>query len=440
MRASVSITIRVAVATGWLLLGCAPQPTAPEPTEGHRRMLAELAEISERALEDNPFVGQGLATRLRQDLAGITPDLSVPRRWLIHIELARHELRLGNEQVALDHYLEANRLMHASTEQVPVDKFLRTMLETGVAYMRIAESRNCVAHHTERSCIFPIEGDGVHVEPESSRAATEYFLRALARSRPGSPPHLKARWLLNVAHMTLGSYPDGVPAAYRIPPEKFDSDESFPRFSDIAPGLGLNTTDLAGGAVVEDFDGDDWLDVMVSTSDPSGQLHYFRNNGNGGYADRTREAGLVGQLGGLNMIHADYDNDGRPDVLVIRGGWWRDWGRHPNSLLRNQGDGTFSDVTFESGLGQVHYPSQTAAWADYDNDGDLDLFAGNETDLQINPSFDFTGSERPFNVRAPCQLFRNDGDGTFTDVAAAAGVENLRYAKSVVWGDYDNDR
>ena len=81
-------------------------------------------------------------------------------------------------------------------------------------------------------------------------------------------------------------------------------------------------------------------------------------------------------------------------------------------------------MTFEAGLGEAHYPSQTAAWSDYDNDGDLDLYVGNEWTPML---------------AAPSQLFRNNGDGTFTDVAAAAGVANRRRAKSVVWGDYDGD-
>jgi hypothetical protein len=108
--------------------------------------------------------------------------------------------------------------------------------------------------------------------------------------------------------------------------------------------------------------------------------------------------------------------------------------------LRNNGRGTFTDVTFEAGLGEVHYPTQTAAWADYDNDGDLDLYVGNETDIDASRAVDYTGGDLPFNVRAPCQLFRNEGDGTFTDVASEAGVENLAYTKAVVWGDYDGDR
>ncbi len=125
----------------------------------------------------------------------------------------------------------------------------------------------------------------------------------------------------------------------------------------------------------------------------------------------------------MNAVQADYDNDGDVDVLVLRGAWWSASGRHPNSLLRNDG-GRFTDVTYAAGLGAKNYPTQTAAWADYDNDGDLDCYVGNESDPEC-PS--------------PGQLFQNQGDGTFVDVAGAAGVSNDRYAKGVVWGDFDED-
>jgi len=412
--------------------------TLAEMPAGHRRMVELLAEVATAAKSENPFIGEARTLRMRKELEAVTPEYGIPRTWLVRIELAKQELRIGNEAAAIEHYEEANRLMQASESQVPLDKQLRTLLETGVAYMRVAESKNCVAHHTSDSCIFPITGGGVHVDPEASSNAARYFERAAKLAPQGSWPWIKARWLLNIAHMTLGSYPAGVPQRFLIPPSTFDSEQPFPRFKEIAPQLGLSSFDLAGGAVVEDFDGDELLDIVVSTWDAEGQMRYYRNSGDGRFEERTAEAGLTGLLGGLNMIHADYDNDGDPDLLVLRGGWWRRWGTHPNSLLRNEGDGSFVDVTFDAGLGGVHYPTQTAGWADYDADGDLDLYVGNETDLNVDASVNYSGEQGP-HVRAPSQLFRNNGDGTFTDVASAAGVENLLYAKGVSWGDYDND-
>ena len=224
--------------------------------------------------------------------------------------------------------------------------------------------------------------------------------------------------------MTLGDYPDRVPPASLIPPAAFDSDADIKRFVDAAPRLGLSLRGHhAGGSVMEDFDGDGLLDLMVSSVGLRDQLRLFRNNGDGTFTERTAAAGLTGEVGGLNLVHADYDNDGHPDVLVLRGGWWKKGGRFPNSLLRNNGDGTFEDVTEEAGLLSFH-PTQTAAWADYDNDGFLDLFIGNE-------------SER--GDPHPCELYHNNRDGTFTNRSVDLGDPDLGYVKGVAWGDFNND-
>jgi hypothetical protein len=91
-----------------------------------------------------------------------------------------------------------------------------------------------------------------------------------------------------------------------------------------------------------------------------------------------QQRGRISRLDrGANLVAGDYENDGAADLLVLRAAWLDRDGAHPKSLLHNDGHGVFTDV-LESGLGDVHYPSQTAAWADYDNDGDLDLYVGNE--------------------------------------------------------------
>jgi hypothetical protein len=174
---------------------------------------------------------------------------------------------------------------------------------------------------------------------------------------------------------------------------------------------------------MEDFDGDGLLDLMVSSSGPEDQLLFFHNNGDGTFTDRTREAGLTGETGGLNIVAADYDNDGHPDLLVLRGGWWGEHGKYPMSLLQNLGKGTFEDVTERAGLLSFH-PRQTAAWADFDGDGWLDLYVGNESD----PKYPH-----------PCQLFHNNHDGTFTEVAAPNHLADMGFVKGVAWGDFNND-
>jgi hypothetical protein len=125
------------------------------------------------------------------------------------------------------------------------------------------------------------------------------------------------------------------------------------------------------------------------------------------------------------MTQADYDNDGLVDVLVLRGGWLKTEGRFPMSLLHNEGGGRFQDVTRAAGLFHLA-PTQTATWLDYDGDGWLDLYVGNETAKD---------SPEPH----PCELFHNNHDGTFTNVARETGVDVVGYVKGVVSGDYNND-
>ena len=219
-----------------------------------------------------------------------------------------------------------------------------------------------------------------------------------------NPDDLTARWLLNIAYMTLGEYPDQVPPQWLIEPSLFASEYDIGHFSDIAPFLRLDLVSLAGGSIMDDFDNDGFLDLMISAWGLHDQLRYFRNQGDGTFSERTREAGLTGITGGLQLVHADFDNDGWLDFLAVRGAWQGIDGLHPNSLVRNQGDGTFADVTEAAGLLSFH-PTQTAAWADVDSDGLLDLFVGNET---------FPG----LNDVHPGELFHNQGDGTFVEKAA----------------------
>ncbi len=389
---------------------------------GHDRMLELLADIAARTPDEHPYLGTQFQRQHRQELARLGDR--APAR--LHLSAGMAELYLGNEREAIALLEAAERGIEAGSIQGDPATLSEIRFSLGVAYMRLGETENCCEAHTAESCILPIRGGGLHGRPEGSSNAAEYFI-AFLKNPPNDYWHLAAMWLLNIAHMTLDTYPDEVPARYRLPPDRFQPERDFPKFRNIAPDLGLDTFSLAGGAIADDFTGDGYLDIVVSTWDTReelGQIRFFVNNGDGTFTERTDEAGLTGILGGLNLMHADYNNSGHLDVLVLRGAWLGEAGRHPNSLLRNDGDGTFTDVTIEAGLAEVHYPTQTAAWADFNNNGWLDLYIGNET----TPGVD-----------APGQLFRNNGDGTFTDIASEAGVENNRMAKSVASGDFNGN-
>ncbi len=413
-RGCVAVGVGLAVAAH-----AAPVALAEVPADGHQRALALLAEIARTARDTNVYTGDAQARAFRTLVADPRFSASPQLHWRQLRALAYHELRLGNSEEAVHDLTAASALVPQLGATVRPEEVDRAQLELAVAFLRWGESRNCVARHTSDSCILPIGAAGVHQDQEGSRRGIAELEALLARR----PDHLVARWLFNIAYMTLGEYPESVPPVHRIPPSTFVSDEPFPRFTDVAAAAGLDTRDLGGGVAIDDFDGDGRLDAVVSSSDPERSLRYLAGRGDGTFRDRSQAAGFDGLYGGSNLIQADYDNDGATDILVLRGAWLGRAGQHPKSLLRNDGHGTFTDVTFAAGLGAVHYPSQAAAWADYDNDGFLDLYVGNEAE----DNFPFPG-----------QLFRNLGDGTFTDVAAA-GVTNGRMAKGVAWGDFDGD-
>src|SRR5690606_33707555 len=131
-----------------------------------------------------------------------------------------------------------------------------------VAYLRDGEDRNCVHCINGERCLFPVRGLGIHEQTDPSRQAAQYLEKALELD----PEDLGARWLLNIAYMTLGEYPDKVPEAYRIPPERFQLDASpIGEFRNIARELGLNVMGCAGGTIADDFDGDNDLDLLFSS-------------------------------------------------------------------------------------------------------------------------------------------------------------------------------
>ena len=219
--------------------------------------------------------------------------------------------------------------------------------------------------------------------------------------------------------MTLGEYPDGVDARFRLDLSRFfHSEFDIGKFRDVGHLVGVNRLKQAGGAIMEDFDNDGLLDLAVTTWDATEAMSFYRNKGDSTFEDRSTEAGVTDQLGGLVCYQADYDNDGWMDLFIGRGAWMP-YETRP-TLLRNNGKGGFIDVTREAGLLDP-VNSNAAAWADYDNDGRVDLFIG---------------CERQFN-----RLYHNKGDGTFEDVARSAGVEGepTRFCKGCNWIDYDND-
>ena len=177
------------------------------------------------------------------------------------------------------------------------------------------------------------------------------------------------------------------------------------------------------GITAVDYDDDGFHDLFVPDGVAS---RLFRNRGNGTFEDVTAAAGLAGLDGVSTAVFADYDNDGHKDVFVSRT-------YRPNQLFRGDAAGTFTDVTARSGIG-ADCCTTVASWADYDNDGFLDLYVGRYLDPRTTIPTTFYARNGE-----PNQLYRNNGDGTFANVTNAAGVGDVGLCLGSVWGDYNND-
>jgi FG-GAP-like repeat/ASPIC and UnbV/PPIC-type PPIASE domain len=326
-----------------------------------------------------------------------------------HTTLAQLHAYNGEMDKAVKEFQTAYQYAEArSPRSLP---FLQEAL--GVTYLHLAEMENGSYRGSGTIDFFPPIDPHAHFsKPDNSKLAIEYFLRYLEHN----PDDREVKWLLNLAYQTLGEYPSGVPSKYLVAEMGYDSREMIGRFKDVAPAAGLNLFLAAGGVAIDDFENNGLLDIIILSMYACDSLHYLHNNGDGTFSDRTAQAGLSNQLGALQIVAADYNNDGCLDFLLLRGGWEFPMRR---SLMRNNCDGTFTDVTQQSGLEATVTASQTAAWADIDNDGYLDLFVGSE--------------------KGRSQLFHNKGDGTFEDISHSAGIDELTFAKGVTAADYDKD-
>ena len=377
----------------------------PKP-EGWARDMHQVCEVRTEAAKNAKLT-------LRDALKSTVGTQTTPEQkvMLIRGESALAQLyAFGGEMAeSIDAWKSALKL--AETED---PGYIPNLLESiGATYLHWSEMENGIYSGSRDLDIFPPLDPHASIEKkDESKQAIAYFMKFLDL-RPDS---LEVRWLLNLAYATLGEYPSGVPAAYLIPESNFQSKENIGRFVDRAPAAGLNVFGAAGGIVVDDFDNDGLLDVVITSMNVCEPLHFFHNNGDGTFSDRTKEAGLQDQLGGLTLMQVDYNNDGCMDLFIPRGGW-----EYPQrkSLLRNNCDGTFTDVTDASGLGATVTATQEAVWADFDNDGHIDLFLANEN--------------------SPAQLFHNKGDGTFEEIGHAAGIDHTAFSKGVTAADYDHD-
>lgn len=399
---------------------CGEAPKGGEgAVNGTAQMADTLAAVYARALATpsaNIFLNRARADTIKILLAGQSGAAALQNRFV----LARELLQAGDTKEAIE-TLQA-LMRDAGLREDRIDAANKEVFDLlAIAWLRLGEQQNCIDNPAAQVCILPLDGEGRHKQQEGARAA----IAVLARILKAFPDDHGSKWLLNVATMAIGGYPSQVPRPYLVP-GLAAAKGSFPRYPNVAGDLGLGINGLAGGLSVSDFNGDGFLDLFMTGWGLRDSIRLFLADGAGGYVDKSEVAGLRGITGGLNTIHADYDNDGDDDVLVLRGAWLGDAGAIPNSLLRNRGDGRFEDVTYQAGLGSAH-PTQTAAWGDFDLDGRLDLFIGNESQVR----------EGKRSRRS--ELYRNNGDGTFSEVSRQVGIDLDEFVKAVVWGDVNDD-
>eukprot|EP00300_Choanocystis_sp_HF-7_P039430 c580_g1_i1.p1 GENE.c580_g1_i1~~c580_g1_i1.p1 ORF type:complete len:870 (+),score=31.02 c580_g1_i1:49-2610(+) len=294
------------------------------------------------------------------------------------------------------------------------DRWVREMLS--MTYFRYAEEENCREGHTHESCLFPLKGSAIHKKEYGSKKAIEMLQLQLTMD----PTQLAAKWTLNIAYMTLGTYPNAVPKQWLIDPKVLASDIPFPEFPNIAGGLNLDEMSSMGNVIMDDFIGNDGLlDIFTCAAAYNFPVHLYHNKGDGQFVEVSQSTGgLVGVGGGANCKQGDFNNDGNLDIYIIRGGWVNL--EHPNSLLMNLGNGTWKDVTYELFPVVSYYASHSAAFFDVDKDGLLDILVANEN--------------------SKCELWLNQGAGKkFIDIAAKAGVKDCGLVKGLDFGDYNND-
>ncbi|MGD0569311.1 MAG: FG-GAP-like repeat-containing protein [Candidatus Sulfotelmatobacter sp.] len=233
-----------------------------------------------------------------------------------------------------------------------------------------------------------------------------------------NPRNERARAAMWLASRSLGGYPKNIPAAYRME-LKAGYEPARVQFENIAAQIGLDKICAGRGTAVFDYNNDGFLDIVIAAAHAGCTL--YRNNGDGTFTDVSVKSGLDKCINGFVIIAGDYDNDGFPDLFVTRQGFY--YG--DCALYHNNGDGTFTDVTEKAGV-QSWGPAYTASWVDYDCDGLLDLFIG----YNLGGMFDRCTQNR---------LFHNNGDGTFTNVTEEAGLHSAYTTIGSCWGDYNND-
>ncbi len=298
-----------------------------------------------------------------------------------------------------------------------------TRMELGRGLVKVGRYREAVEQLTqaaENTQDVSVRSTALHEAGVASFFSGDFepALRYTSLALDADPDNAPARFWAWLAAQRLGGYPEWVDCANRMEMQAGHAAASV-EYEEVSARIGLDKTSGGRGIAVFDYDNDGRLDVAVACA--HGGLSLYRNHGAGGFTDVSVESGLYHGTNGFGIAAGDYLNTGYPGLAVCRAGFFGGM----VELWRNNGDGTFTDVSVESGV-SCWGPSFTCSWCDYDLDGRLDLFV-------------CTNMGGLFDRRTPHKLFHNNGDGAFTEVAAQAGIVSRWPAIGHTWGDYNND-
>lgn len=399
--------ISILVLLGFIFLEYYPylqtskQPSVPETLQKQAR-----AENPEQF----PYLNDAKADRYRKILERMEPNSSSNSPSKEFLKLSLKEIR---ERINAGTYTRAlSRIQELRDRSTDPGSRLTDRLHWLEAQGLFLRAYKAVCDPPQpAACSYPLQS-----WPEAMREDLTISRRLFSKLRQKGFRPKSSRWFLTLIDQTL---------------KERATDESWTHASGDRPTLitdrtkqtPLKSRGRAGSVIVEDFNRDRRLDILTSSMGiKDGDLRLYWGKTGSTFREVTGPTGLKNRTGGLNVVHGDYNNDGYPDLYVLRGSGLRRV-TVPNSLLKNVQGKQFTDVTNQAGL-RRNVNSVTASWVDYNRDGYLDLFVGAE-------------KEQPGRTNA--LLFRNDGAGSFTPVSESVGLEVPQEIKGATWGDVNND-
>jgi hypothetical protein len=279
----------------------------------------------------------------------------------------------------------------------------------GITYFHAAEMIECIQNKSP--CLYPPENEAGQKSKKHYLIAQKYFKAYL----DNNPNDLHIKFLYNITTRMLGEKVNH----HLIKNEIFGKKKVSKQFTNISKELGLyDQQTSSGGVIIDDFNGDNYMDIVISSSNRT--IYYEYSKINKCYKDKSKSSKLSNAINAYNVTQIDFDNDGDLDLYFHQGGWKKPNidKNYFNILMENNGKGTFEDTTKKRGLRDSNNTNVASVWADFNRDGKIDLFVCNE-------------------LQDP-DLFINLGK-KFKNIIKSSGIKNKDTCKGASWGDINGD-